>query len=100
MAAGTELLEASLRVPAHVVRRSFALETVALNLQTGTYFGLNRTAGRMLDTLEVSATVGAAAGRLASEFGRPLGEIQADLIELCETLLARGLVERSAESAA
>ena len=37
-------------VPAHVAQREFADETVALNLETGRYHGLNSTASRMLCT--------------------------------------------------
>ncbi len=40
-----------IRIPHHVVFRHFVNETVVLNLQTGKYHGLNRTAGRMLHEL-------------------------------------------------
>jgi hypothetical protein len=43
------LLSASLRLPQHVVHRSFVAETVVLNLQTGKYHGLNPVGGRMLE---------------------------------------------------
>jgi hypothetical protein len=82
----------TVRVPDHVVYRTFAKETVALNLQSGTYHGLNPTAGRMLEVLGRSETVGAAADTLAAEFGRPRDEIRADLHEFCRQLLDRGLI--------
>ena len=51
--------------PQHVVYRSFPSETVVLNLQTGSYHGLNATAGRMLDGS--SARMRARCGRGARE---------------------------------
>jgi coenzyme PQQ synthesis protein D (PqqD) len=88
-----EMMSGKARVPKHVVYRAFAHETVMLNLNTGKYHGLNPTAGRMLEALESAETVGAAAARLADEYGRPAGEIEADLFEFCLDLRARGLLE-------
>ena len=45
------------RVPDHVVYRKYVRETVILNLDTGTYHGLNRSGGKMLETLGAAATV-------------------------------------------
>ena len=41
----------SVRIPKHVVFRSFGSETVLLNLSTGQYHGLRGTGGRMLEVL-------------------------------------------------
>jgi hypothetical protein len=87
------VLAGTARVPAHVVYRSFPRETVVLNLDTGKYHGLNPTAGRMLEVLEVSETVEAAAAQLAQEYGRGLEEIRRDLYKLCVELRERGLLE-------
>jgi len=51
------LLGACLRLPEHVVHRSFVAETVVLNLQTGRYHGLNPVGGRMLDALNGASSV-------------------------------------------
>lgn len=83
----------TIRIPDHVVRRAFVTETVVLNLQSGKYFGLNPTAGRMLDALEATASVPSAAEQVAEEYGRPVEEIHRDLNALCDELLARGLIE-------
>ena len=88
-----DVLDATARVPQHVVHRSFAHETVVLNLKTGRYHGLNPTAGRMLGELEKGERVGDIAARLAEVYERPLDEIERDLCELCLDLLARGLVQ-------
>lgn len=86
-------LASSVRVPSHVVYRTFALETVIVNLQTGMYHGLNRTAGRMLETLERNPVIGDAAEKLAAGFGRPLERIQADLCTFVSDLVERDLIE-------
>lgn len=40
------ILDSQARVPRHVVYRDFVNETVVLNLETGTYHGLNRPNAR------------------------------------------------------
>lgn len=88
-----ETLGSSVRIPARVVHRSFAHETVVLNLETGRYHGLNASAGMMLTALERHGSVRTAAAWLADHYSRPRAEIENDLCELCLDLLARGLVE-------
>ena len=83
---------ARISVPSHVVYRAFVTETVALNIETGQYHGLNSTAGRMLEELERRGTVAGAAPALAQEFEQPVDRIRVDLVTLCETLHARGLI--------
>jgi Coenzyme PQQ synthesis protein D (PqqD) len=87
------LLSEKAGTPPHVVYRPFVKETVVLNLQTGKYHGLNPTGGRMLDVIERSATIGAAARQLADEYGAPLEQLQTDLCDFCRDLLERGLIE-------
>jgi hypothetical protein len=81
------------RIPDHVVHRAFPAETVILNLETGQYHGLNATAGRMLSALEEADSIGGAVVTLARELGIPNDEINRDLLELCEGLSDRGLLE-------
>jgi hypothetical protein len=87
------LLAEKAATPKHVVYRPFVKETVVLNLQTGKYHGLNPTGGRMLDVLERSLTIGAAAQQLAAEYGESVEKLQADLCDFCRDLLERGLIE-------
>ena len=87
----------SVRIPHHVVHRAFVSETVVLNLATGKYYGLNPTAGRMLEVLEKHASIDETAVMVAEEFDRPLEEIRVDLAELCDNLLEQGLLERTPE---
>jgi hypothetical protein len=81
------------RVPQHVVYRSFPAETVVLNLETGQYHGLNPTAGQMLEALQRTGTVRAAAAELAECMCEARSVIEQDLCELCDALHARGLIE-------
>jgi len=81
------------RVPDHVAYRSFAHETVILNLQTGKYHGLNPTAGRMLELLERGLSLEATADTVAQEYRRSEEEVRRDLQTLCSELGARGLIE-------
>jgi hypothetical protein len=81
------------RVPGHVVYRSFPSESVMLNLQTGKYHGLNTTAGSMLEALEQAPSIAGAAAVLAERYEQPCELIEGDMLELCAALLERGLIE-------
>jgi hypothetical protein len=88
-----ELLASRARVADQVVYRTFPTETVVLNLATGKYHGLNASAGRMLEALERSDSVGEALAELTGEYDAPPAEIERDLRRLCGALLERGLIE-------
>jgi len=87
-----KLLRASVEVPKRTVYREFPGETVALNAETGHYFGLNPTAAQMLVALEEAGTVAGALTVLAELFGRPAAEIEPDLLETCAVFEERGLI--------
>lgn len=89
----TTVLEGTVRVPEHVVHRSFVAETVVLNLRTGRYHGLNPSAGRMLEVLADKGVVKTAAVTLSAEYEQPLDRIERDLVDLCRGLLDRQLIE-------
>jgi hypothetical protein len=89
----TSIIDSTVRIPPHVVFRTFAVETVVVNLERGLYHGLNPTGGRMLETLERTPAVREAAAKLAAEFGRPIPQIEADLCAFCSDLFERGLIE-------
>jgi Coenzyme PQQ synthesis protein D (PqqD) len=88
-----DLLDACLRLPEHVVHRSFVAETVLLNLQTGNYHGLNPVGGAMLDAVNHAASVRQAVEVVAEKYGEDPARVEADLLELCHSLLERGLME-------
>ena len=82
----------AVQVPAHVVYRAFAAETIMLNLQTGTYHGLNPTAGLMLETLQRHAVIADAASAIAAHYEEDSESVKADLLMLCSGLIKRGLL--------
>ena len=84
-------------LPEHTVFRSFVTETVIMNLNTGQYHGTNTVGGTMLEVLDESNTVRDAAQALAARFGKPLQEIERDLVEFCVDLDERGLIVLEAE---
>jgi hypothetical protein len=86
--------DATVKVPEHVVYRSFEAETLLLNLETGQYHGLNETGGRMLELLkETDGSVREATARLADEVSLAPEEIADDLASFCADLVERGLIE-------
>jgi hypothetical protein len=87
------LLGSRLRVPEHVVYRDFGDDTVILNLDSGTYHGLNRTAALMVAAIERCPTVADAIEYVADETGQPADVIERDMVQLCDALLERGLLE-------
>jgi DNA-binding NarL/FixJ family response regulator len=91
-----KLLTSRLRMPAHVVHRSFIRETVILNVRSGTYHKVNATGGRMLEVLDRSASVEAAVIELAAEYEKPVEEIEDDICEFSTDLIGRRLLEVSA----
>ena len=86
-------LERKVSVPEHVVHRSFANETIILNLETGQYHGLNATAATMFDAVKSAETMSDAVEVIAECYGQPPETVAADLRELCQSLLDRGLLE-------
>jgi hypothetical protein len=88
-------LDVRITIPQHVVFRSFVKETVVLNLDTGRYHGLNPVGGRMLEVLKDVSLVRDAAAQLAHEYGVPSEEIERDLLEFCDELARRRLIERA-----
>ena len=85
--------ELRLRVPSHVVHRTFPGQTVVLNLETGQYHALNETGGTMFDLLSTGESLAVAASRVADHYGNPEAVAERDLGRLCESLLERGLLD-------
>jgi hypothetical protein len=89
----SDLERLAARVPDHVVYREIADQTVALNLRTGRYHGLNDTAGAMLAVVCAAPSIAVAAERLAPQWDVAEDVLLADLDELCAGLESRGLLE-------
>lgn len=88
-----DLLDACVRLPDHVVHRSFIAETVLLNLKNGHYHGLNPVGGFMLEALNESTSVREAVERVAEHYQEDPERVEADLLALCQRLLEQDLVE-------
>jgi hypothetical protein len=88
-----DLTRADIRVPEHVVARELGGQTVVLNLRTGRYHGLNATGGAMLASLREQGSIETAATQVAVRFHAPREQVLGDLVELCQELHRRGLIE-------
>jgi hypothetical protein len=87
------LLRAHIRVPDHVVHRSFDTETVLLNLHSGTYHGLNPTGGRAFELLRTTGSLRITAETMSREDQHPVEDVARDLAGLCRALAERELIE-------
>jgi hypothetical protein len=92
MAGGEPTLDWRVRTPEHVVYRDFPGETVILNLHSGEYHGLNRTAAQMLEQLTRSDAARDAVTILVEQLGQPPDVIERDVLALCARLSDRGLI--------
>ena len=83
-----------------MVYRRLPSETVVFNLQTGKYHGLNATAGSMLEALD-AAPAACATPRppWPASTSQPQATVERDMRELCDGLLARGLIELDGNTA-
>ena len=88
----TEILESRVEIPQHTVVRRFPDQTVAFDVRTGSYHGLDPASGHMLEVVAQSRRVRGAVETLASHSGRSFEETAAALCDLCVRLDARGLI--------
>ena len=79
-------------IPESVVFRRMAAETVLLDLQSGRYFGLNATAGRIFELLSEHQDADRVARLMSEETGQPEEVVAKDLDELCGSLAEQGLI--------
>jgi hypothetical protein len=79
-------------VPRHVMAREVGDEAVILNLNTGTYFGLDPVGARMWRLLSEGKSLAEVCTRLTDEFDVGIDVVDADLRRLVDELLDRGLL--------
>ena len=84
--------DARLQIPEQVVTRQVSDETVLLNLESGTYFGLDPVGSRFLELLEVEGTLAAVLAKMLEEFDVTEVQLEADLLRLTDEMLASGLL--------
>ena len=76
------------------VAREVAGELVLLQLESGTYFGLNAVGSRIWALLEeTDQSVASLCNTIIDEFSAPRDVVEADILALAESLLDQGLVE-------
>ena len=82
-----------LRAPAHVLVRELGGESVLLNLESGTYFGLDGVGTRMWARVTTASSVQEAFEALCGEYEVPPVELRRDLGTLLAGLVEKGLLE-------
>ena len=85
--------DARLKIPQQVVTRQVGDETVLLNLESGTYFGLDPVGSRFLELLQAESALAAVIARMLEEFEVTEAQLEADLVRLADEMLASGLLE-------
>src|ERR1035437_585076 len=93
----TLTLNDSLRIPDQVATRKLGDETILLNLETGTYFGLDAVGSRFLELLERNGEIAAAHRTMLQEFDVAPEVLEADLLRLSEEMRAKGLLEAGSQ---
>ena len=78
-----------------VIFRALGAEAVVLNLDSGTYFGLNSVGTRIWVLLELH-DLASTCEQLEAEYDAPRERIQSDVLALVDSLEGKGLVERRA----
>ena len=85
-------LETAFTVPEEVVFRDLSGEAVLLNLETGTYFGLDPVGTRAWHLVTECGRLERVFERLLAEYDVEPDALRADLIALFEQLATHGLV--------
>lgn len=67
-------------------------EKIMVNIETGHYFGVGRTARRIWELIETPVTVSALCDQLAEEFNGEREQIERDVIAFLQDLESEGLV--------
>lgn len=82
-----------LRVPDNVATRRIGDETILLNLQTGTYFGLDIVGSRFLELLERDGKLAVVLHMMVEEFDVKPETLEGDILRLSEEMRSKGLLE-------
>jgi hypothetical protein len=88
-----------LRVSDDVVFRELDGEAVILNLDSGTYFGLDEVGTRFWQLIEQDGRVDMALARLEAEYDVAAEVLRADVDRLVSTLVEKGLMVRADDAA-
>jgi hypothetical protein len=91
--------ETVLRVRPQVFHRRLGDETILLELDSGTYFGLDEVGSRAWELLQSQGCLGAVQEALLAEYAVGAEDLWRDLESLVGRLLDHGLVEVQAREA-
>jgi hypothetical protein len=86
-------LTSTARVSDDVVFRELDGEAVLLDLETGTYFGLDSVGTRIWQLIGDSGTLATILDRIVAEYEVERSTARTDLLDLVQALADRGLVE-------
>lgn len=86
-----------LSIPRHVMARQVGDETVILDLNTGTYFGLDPVGARIWQWLTEGLSLAEVCSSVVDEFDVTPNVVQEDVQRLVKELLSRGLVVPSGQ---
>jgi hypothetical protein len=86
-------LKDTLRIPDSVAARKIGDETILLNLETGTYYGLDNVGSRFLELLERNGEIAVAYRTLLKEVDVNPEILEADILRLSEEMRSKGLME-------
>ena len=67
-------------------------EAIIININTGEYYSLNDTGTRFWELLDGQRSIAECARVIAAEYDAPLGEVEADLLELAAEFKKEGLI--------
>ncbi len=79
-------------VPAQVMARKLGVETVILDLASGTYFGLDQVGARVWELMAEGMSLGTICEAMAGEYEVSREVLQRDVIELADKLLEKRLI--------
>ena len=85
-------LDTPLSIPPQVMSRLVGDETVLLDLESGTYFGLDGVGKRIWESIDKGLTLGETAAVIVAEYEVDEHQAQTDVIEFAADLVERGLL--------
>ena len=88
-------LQSSLQICQYVVSRDLDGEAVILNLETGTYFGLNEAGTRIWSLIQEHGSLRRVFDAMQKEYEVSPEALESDLLRIADELRAKGLVSVS-----
>ena len=85
-------LDTRLSIPPQVMSRPVGDETVLLDLESGTYFGLDGVGKRIWESIDKGLTLRDTVDVIETEYEVDKDKARADVIEFVRDLIERGLV--------